>query len=485
MSGISFTGMGSGMPVQDLVSAFVEAERVPFQNRINQKGSNLTSDISANGTLKSVLAELATSLERLKDKDNYQLRSAKGGDDFISISAEKTAQIGTYDIKVNNLAQKHKVMSTPFDAEAVVGEGKMTFSTPNNSEGFTLDISDTDTLADVRDKINDAVDNDDVTATIITDSDGKQSLVMSSNTTGLENKLSITATQVDGTTPLAVGNGLNNLVTHIDPASRGPAPADTVESNLIETKAALDASITVDGQITLSSSTNEFENAIDGITLTAKKAQGIDDDISKVAISENNSLVAQDLKKFVEAYNEYYDTAKQLGQSGEGGVGPMAGDSMLRGVTSKLRSTLSQSFSSDALGNTMSLAQLGIETDQYGKLTLDTQVLNDKISEDPDAVQQFFIGTDDEPGFAASTESLLQNYTKTGGLIDSRIEGFEGQLNDLEDDMASFTRKMEKYEARLLSQYNAMDLLVANMTSTSNSVMAQLDNMPGVVRKTS
>lgn len=484
MSGISFTGMGSGMPVQDLVSAFVEAERVPFQNRINKRGSDLTTDISANGTLKSVLANLASSLEKLKDVENYQLRSASGSDEFVSISTDKTAQVGSYDIKVNNLAQEHKVMSTPFDEAALVGEGKMTFSTPNNTTGFTLDISATDTLSDVRDKINESTDNDDVTATIITDSDGKQSLVMTSNNTGLENKLNITATQADGTTPLAVGSSLNNLVTFIDPLSRGPAPADTVESNLIETKAALDASITIDGQVSLTSATNEFKNPIDGITLTAKKAQGVDDDVSNVAVSENHSLVEKELAKFVEAYNEYYDVAKQLGQAGEGVSGPMAGDSMLRGVTSKLRSMLSQSFSSDALDGTLSLSQLGVESDQYGKLSFDSSVLKDKLSEDPDAVQSFFVGTDEKPGFAASTESLLKNYTESGGLIDNRIKGFEGQLDKLEDDMAAFTRKMEKYEARLLSQYNAMDMLVANMTSTSSYVMAQLENMPGVVKQT-
>jgi flagellar hook-associated protein 2 len=488
MSGISFTGIGSGLPVQDIVSGLVNAERVPFQNRINQKGSSLTSDISANGTLKSVLANLASSLEKLKDADNYQKRSASGGDDFISITADKTAQTGSYDVKVNNLAQEHKVLSKPFDAEIPVGEGQMTFTTPKNTTGFSLDISDTDTLSDVRDKINNSTDNDDVTATIITNSDGKQSLVMTSNSTGLENKLSITATKTDGITSLDPSSGLNDLVTFIDPLSRGPAPADTVVTNLIETTEALDASITVDGQITLTSTTNEFKNAIDGITLTAKKAQQPDDDNSDISVSVNNSLVEQELKKFVEEYNKYYDSAKQLGSSGKGAdgsneaKGALAGDSMLRSVTSKLRSTLSQSFSSDESGGTLSLSQLGIESDQYGKLTLDSKILKEKIEEDPNAIQKFFVGTEDKPGFAASTDGLIQNYTKKDGLIDSRIKGFEGQLDSLDDDMAAFTRKMSKYEARLLSQYNAMDALVAQMRATSDSVQGQLANLPGVVR---
>jgi flagellar hook-associated protein 2 len=35
----------------------------------------------------------------------------------------------------------------------------------------------------------------------------------------------------------------------------------------------------------------------------------------------------------------------------------------------------------------------------------------------------------------------------------------------------------------LYSQYNAMDLIVAQLNSTSTYLMAQLENMPGVVRK--
>jgi len=481
MSGITFTGIGSGIAVGEIVSAFVEAERVPFQNRINEKGSALTTDISANGTLKSVLSSLASSLEALTDVDSYQQRAASGGDDFITITADKDAVVGSYDIQVNNLSQAHKVISAPFSDSAAIGEGVMTFSTVNDADGFSVDVSDTDTLSDIRDKINESSDNEIMSASIITDSDGNQSLVMNSTDTGVDNQLSITATQADGTTPLDSSSELNNLLTFIDPASRGAPPADTVESNLIEIKAALDASITIDGQITVTSANNEFNDAIDGISLTAKQAQGVDDDVSTVSVSENNSLVSSTLSKFVDSYNEYYDIAKQLGQSGEDGAGPMAGDAMLRTITSKMRSMLSQSFNTGEEGGALALSQLGIESDQYGVLTLDTSVFNDKLAEDPAAIQSFFIGTDDEPGFAVSTDNLLQNYVKTGGLIDTRITGFEGQLDDLEDDMATFTLKIEKYEARLTAQYNAMDILVAQLNATSSYVTAQLENMPGVV----
>ena len=57
------------------------------------------------------------------------------------------------------------------------------------------------------------------------------------------------------------------------------------------------------------------------------------------------------------------------------------------------------------------------------------------------------------------------------------------QLESLDDDRISFGRKMDALEARLYKQYNAMDLLVANLNATGDYVTAQLDNMPGVVRQ--
>jgi len=49
----------------------------------------------------------------------------------------------------------------------------------------------------------------------------------------------------------------------------------------------------------------------------------------------------------------------------------------------------------------------------------------------------------------------------------------------------AFQLKMESLESRLLSQYNAMDLLVSQLSSTGSYLLAQLENMPGVVKSSS
>jgi len=483
MSGISFTGIGSGLPVGDIVSGLVEAERTPYNQRANEQGVEITTQISANGALKDAMSQMLSSLEALQDEDNYNAKKTSGSDDFISVSSDEEAQVGSYNIEVNQLAQAQKTISDGYASSTLFPEGVLEFATASQiADGagdiaFSITTEADDTLEDIRDKINDAEDNDSVIATIITESNGEQRLVMSAADTGLDNAITVTGNNVDGTA-LDAANPLNNLVS----------------TNLTELDSAEDAQITIDGTVALTSSTNEFANAIDGITITAKKEHNTDiangdiDSPSKATIAEDNGVIESQLSSFVEAYTSFQGLVDQLGQAGgeDENAGVMAGDSLLRSVTSRIRNMLSDSFGSDGL----SLTQIGVGTpDDYlslseeerDKFSVDSDEFQDIFGDDPDSIKDFFIGTDDEPGFAASLGAYIEDYTKDQGLIDSRIDGYERQEAQLDEDVAAFALKMDAYEARLYSQYNAMDALVASMNNTSTFLTSSLANLPGVV----
>ncbi len=85
------------------------------------------------------------------------------------------------------------------------------------------------------------------------------------------------------------------------------------------------------------------------------------------------------------------ELSNNLGASGEDGAGVMAGDSLLRGVMSKLRSEITESVDLGD-GNSLSLSQLGVETDRYGVLTLKYRNIDEQIDADVNLVQQFFVG---------------------------------------------------------------------------------------------
>lgn len=468
---ITFQGLGSGLQVGEIVSALVSAEQDPFDSRMNQKEAILSADISAVGALKSALVNVQESIANLADSDKYQQRTTSGDDDYISISATDEASVGTYSVNVDALASAHKLVSTGIDAEEEVGEGTLTIASGENS--FDIDVSDTATLSNIRDAINDSEDNDSVIATILTDENG-QHLVLSSKETGIENEIKVIVDDSD--TNHLDASGLSRLAYDADAAS------PTYAENMTEVNAATDAQITIDGIFVITSSTNEFTNVVDGIDITANKVQGVNDDVSNVIISEDNSNISETLESFVTAYNELVDLSDNYGKVGDGNSGLLSGDSLLRGVMSKVRNELSASFNIGTDGE-LSLYQLGIETDQYGKLSIDSTTLSDAISDNVDNVQNFFVGSDNNLGFASSLDEILDYYTETDGLIQGRIDSKESQLDSLNEDRTDFALKMDALETRLTAQYNSMDLLVAGLNSTSSYIMAQLDNMPGVVKQ--
>ncbi|MBE0456851.1 flagellar filament capping protein FliD [Pseudoalteromonas prydzensis] len=473
---ISFNGLGSGLQVSEIVDALVNAEKTPFTSRLNNKEAKLTTDISAAGALKSALEKLQTSMAALGEVDNYQKRNVSGNDDFISLTSDKDAQPGSYNVKVDALAQAHKLSSPAFAADEAIGGGVITIGSGENS--FSTVLSPTNTLEDLRDQINNGPytgsdSNNSVVATIVT-SDAGQHLVLTSKETGEENAITITVQDSDGNNT-DVG-GLSRLAYDVSDAD----PANHV-TNLTEVDAAQNAQITIDGTLTVTSNTNEFKNVIDGVDITAKKVHGADDDDSSLKVTENNSNIKAGLNSFIESYNELLELSKNLGRSGEDGAGVMAGDSMLRGVMSKLRQQLTNEVGlSD--GSSLSLSKLGVEADRYGKLSLDTERLNEQVEADVDLVQEFFLGEGDD-GFAQSFDDLMSFYTKSDGIVQNRIDSKQNQLDGIDDERIDFARKMESLESRLYAQYNSMDLLVAQLNSTSNYVQAQLENMPGVVRK--
>jgi flagellar hook-associated protein 2 len=576
MASISFTGIGSGLQVSEIVEAIVNAEKVPYESRTARQQGAYTTDISAVGALKSALEEVTASLASLGNVDEYQKRTISGRDDFVSLSSDKEAEVGNYSVKVEALATHHKLMSSAIDAEEAVGEGTLSIASGDNE--FDISVSNTATLSEIRDAINDSTDNSSVSATIITDASG-QHLVLNSKNTGLDNAITInvddtgdlnnsdtsglsrlasdatnkltsvnsfTSTDTVGSGTLsftsngnnfdvAVGatdtlsdimatindNGANSSIKasivsdntgdYLVFSSRqsGDTHAITVTAvdddgdnddtagisqfnsvnqssttnieNMSEVDVATDAKITIDGTIVVYNSTNVFDSVIDGITITANKKHGVDDDNSKVTVSEDNKNVAAGIGSFIGKFNALVDISNQLGKSGEDGAGALAGDSLLRGVMTKLRSLFNKEFT--AGDDTFTLSQLGVRTERSGQLSLDSEQLNNYIEKNPDAVQSFFIGDDDKTGFVANLTEFVGFYTDSDGLIQQRIDGKESQIASLDDDLESFASKMESLESRLFAQYNAMDLLVSQLNSTSSYLTSQLDNMPGVVRK--
>ena len=99
-----------------------------------------------------------------------------------------------------------------------------------------------------------------------------------------------------------------------------------------------------------------------------------------------------------------------------------------------------------------------------------------RINADSDGVTDLFSSTD---GVANRLDTLMTNMLSVNGTIESRTGIFEQRVDELELREANMESQLERIEARMRARFTALDVLVSNMTSTSNFLTQQLAGLNG------
>jgi flagellar hook-associated protein 2 len=459
MAGIQANGLGSGLDINSLVTQLVNAEGAPLQQRITRHEVAVTTKVSALGTLKGALAAFKSALEPLKSVSAFQARSATSADTKIfSATADTDAVAGHYDIEVERLASAHQVSSAAFLAgsTATVGYGSLTISL--GAASFTVQIDeDAATVADIRDAINAASNNVGVRATLLNTADGTR-LVLTSDKTGEDHVIGVSASGGDG--------GLSQLRYE---------QAGFVGMTTTQLSEAQNAMIRI-ASLDVESDTNVFENAIDGVTITALKgSEG--EEVSLNVAFDTNSVQAR-IQKFVTEYNAMQTKLAQLGSynAETKAAGPLLGDSLLRGIEGEMRRSLSTPVAGLTSDYT-TLASIGITTSANGNLQVDSAKLTKALNAEPQAVAELF---GSEGGVAARMFEQVERRLQTGGDIESRDTRLKGELKDIQKDKDALTLRMTQVEARYRKQFTALDSLLSQMQSTSSYLAQQLANLPKI-----
>src|SRR6476661_5666410 len=103
-SGVSFTGLASGLDTNALVDAMLKTD----QSRVDLMKSNqatISAEVSAIGTLKSKMSAVDSSMQALRFAS--QILTNKATTDvsgIVSATADSTAVNGTFKVTVNQLA---------------------------------------------------------------------------------------------------------------------------------------------------------------------------------------------------------------------------------------------------------------------------------------------------------------------------------------------------------------------------------------------
>lgn len=390
MTGITSTGIGSGLDISSLVDKLVSAEQTPTQNRLDQQEAQVQAELSAYGSLKSALSSFQSQVQGLSQAADFQLFQATSSDpSAVTVSASASAAVGSLDLDVSQLAQSQSVATNAFATSATpIGTGTLTFrfgtvttDASGNVTGFTqnpdkadvtIDISaSNNSLQGIRDAVNNA--NAGVSASIVNDGSGER-LVFSATDTGADNAFVIGVSDNDGND--ADASGLSQLAFN------------TSATQAQQIRAAQDAQLTVNG-LAVSRASNEITDLIDGVSLSLK---GTTTSTAHIAVTQDTGAVKQKIQGFVDAFNKLQQQIDQISgynaQTKTGGV--LQGNATVLRIASSLQ-RLTTSVVSVLDGRAIrSLADLGVTTAADGTLSVDSTKLDAALKSHFDEVGALF-----------------------------------------------------------------------------------------------
>jgi flagellar hook-associated protein 2 len=458
MAGLTTNGLGSGLDINSLVSQLVTAEKSTKQAQITRSQTSTVTTISALATLKGAMGAFNTALTPLKSIEVFSARSATSSEtEYFTASSTNVASPGSYDVQVEAIASAHQISSSGVvgGSSVAVGTGTLTLSVGTKTFSVAIEAPN-NTLAHVRDAINNATDNDNVvSATIVNASDGAH-LVLSTGSSGNANAITVTQAGGDG--------GLARFET-------GPV----LTTNYRELRPARDAEVWIAGYQHFSP-TNTISNVIDGVTINLLKAEP--GDVKTLTVANDTSATVGRVKSFVDQFNalskqiatlrSYEPTTKK--------AGPLLGDAMLRAIETEMRGKIANPVAG-ASGAYQTLASVGITTEKDGSLKLDNTKLTAAMNADFEGVARLFGSAD---GVAARLGNALTPRLASDAELDIRTKRLNQKSVELQKEQAALDARMAKVEARYRAQFNNLDSMLAKMSSTSSYLSQQLTQIANI-----
>jgi len=477
MPAITSTGLGSGLKVNDIVNAIVDAEKVPVKGKIDRDSQLATAQISAYGSINSALSTFKDSYKDLSKTSTFSAVSISSSDPTIlTATAGIGAQTGVFDIDVKSKAQAQSLATAAFTSpNDTIGTGILTirygsfktgtFAVNANAtiQNITVDATN-NTLSTLRDSLNKDTTNG-LSASIINDGIGYR-LVLTSDKTGENYAMEVTASDNDGNNTDNL-TGISRLVYN-----------DTTK-NVTETVAAKDAQIVMNG-ITINRDSNNIDSVITGVSLNildAKPGTNI-----RLNINSDTSTVESQIKGFVTSYNTLRGQLNEFSKvdSTSGDKGVLAGDATIRSIENQLRGVLNNRLS-HLTGSIKSFANLGIYTNRDGTLEINetnsalpkfSEVLKTNIAD----VADFFTAT----GTASDTQInfISSNSATVPGAynVDVSQLATRGTLTGLNVNNLTIGATNDTFQMRV-DGILSNNIVLANKTyATLNDLLAEMQS---------
>ncbi len=465
----SNSALGSAsIDVAAIVDQLMTVENKPLEkikSQIEQK-KLVISDL---GTIRSKVASFQDALKVLENPTNFNNSAASSSDStIVSATANNAAVKGNHSVTVTSLATATRNTISGYNSSTAsatvdgitgfaITVAGITYDTKGNKIQTVSGVTTTTpnavtslgadpTITDLKNWINGL--GTDVSASVAqTTSNANWVLMIQGTKTGLANAISFS-----GLTGLTAPTTLTNT-------------PDTVAAN---------ASFTVNSTI-FSRASNTVTDVIDGITLNLNKASGTAQTIS---VTRGNDISSEAINTLVAAYNDVMNTYKAMtaNSSNSDKPGNFANAPSTLSFINQIKEGFARgiSYTADGTRQTMSLSAMGVDLQLDGTAKFNSTSFATASASGLRDILALGVTT----GYVSGTSNLntfINSQVKTGGLL-------SGQINSETEAVRSLTKRQDDLQTRLnatrnnlISQYSALNALLFQLSSTSNSLTSALD----------
>ena len=489
---ISSVGIGSGLDVERIITQTVALEKEPIKT-LEVKAETINSKISTYGQIKSLVDTLNSAARDLTlDSGFGAVKINSSNSSAVNATMTGLAAQGSYNVTVDKLAQSQTSASIKLGAKDTMGAaGTMRFVIGNPGKAgaelktVNLDIASSDTLEGIVAKINGNPDlSKSVVASVITDSTGKQQLMVRSRDTGLDNQFNMSiGTAADAATVTQADVDAWNALSDTDkkdkpfpvigsfkPIALGATNLSKLAAaeGILVKQAAQNAEIKLNG-VEMESNTNTFTDTIPGLSISVS-AKGE----SLLSITQDKDATQEKIQKFVDAYNavnELLAASTKYDQESKA-AGVLQGDSSTVSLQNSLR-MLTQGIAGNATGKFNRLSDIGIQMQQGGALKLDATKLKEALG-DMDSVKSMFAAKPDAlgngGGIAVNFKTLTDELLAYEGTLNNKTDSLEKQIKLNKAEVEKVEKRAETVEERLRKQYTALDVKMASLSSLDSYI---------------
>ena len=229
---------------------------------------------------------------------------------------------------------------------------------------------------------------------------------------------------------------------------------------------------------------NNINDVIDGATINLV---GTTSSSVRLNITNDKSTLKTNLQAMVDTYNglnNLLNTAASTTSEEDLG-GALADDtSMVRFLKDQVRTSIFAESSTKS-GNINAIRDLGISVNKTGTMTFTAATYDAAVlASYDDIVTMLTAGTSNESLFTTSNKGLsqdiataLSNFTDSDGIVTTRSKNATTSLADHKEELTKLETRMEGVYQRYLTQFTAMESLMASMDATKDYLTGQLESL--------